>query len=190
MGGGCIRGMNLMCLPDPSLQRPRNLHLPSSLASFCTFLEEVKLPCLPLQEIQTIDYMDVGSAHPYSLDPNIPWTSLEIFQRCHVNNSFIFCKLWNSTLHESPSHILQKIIRNFEGWWSSTIAKGDPRKERECWCHFLGWACKGFFPAFFKKWKYISSLKPVSHWTSKQDVLGRRGFSHTREWEKKATEVL
>lgn len=105
---------NLMCLPDPSLQRSRNLHLPSSLAWFCTSLEEVKVSCLPLQRMQNTDYMDVGSAHPYSLDPNIPWTSLEIFQSCHVNNNFIFWKLWNSTLHESPSHILQKRVRNFE----------------------------------------------------------------------------
>lgn len=75
-------------------------------------------------------------------------------------------------------------------WRSSTVAKGDPSKERECWWHFLGWVCKGFFPTFFRKWKYISSLKPLNHRTSKQDVLGRGCFSHTKEWEKKATEVL
>lgn len=165
--------MNLICLPDPSLQRPRNLHLPPSFAWFCTFLEEVKASCFPLQHIQTTGCMDVGSGRPHSLDPHIPWTSLEIFQSYHVNNTFVFChcQLWNSTLHESPSHILQKRIRNFEKVMKFYCCKRGPRKERECWCHFLGWVSKRFFPTFFKKWKYICSLEPVDHKTSNHAFL-------------------
>lgn len=66
VGGKMHQGYEkLICVPDPSLQMPRNLHLPPSLAWFCTSIEEVKVSYLPLQQIQTIDYMDVGSAHPY-----------------------------------------------------------------------------------------------------------------------------
>lgn len=72
------------------------------------------------------------------------------------------------------NHLLtyfKKESETLKRWWSSTVAKRGPRKERECWCHFLGWVSKGFFPTFFKKWKYICSLEPVDHKTSNHAFL-------------------
>lgn len=147
--------MNLICLPDPSLQRPRNLHLLPSFAWFCTFLEEVKASCFPLQHIQTTGCMDVGSGRPHSLDPRIPWTSLEIFQSYHVNNTFVFChcQLWNSTLHESPSHILQKRIRNFEKVMKFYCCKKRSKKGKRMLVSFSWLSVQRILSHFLQKMK-------------------------------------
>lgn len=163
----CISGMKLMYLPDPSLQRSRIPSAVIQLSLVCTSLEVVKVSCFPLQQIQTTGCMNVGSCHPcqfrsrYSMNftGNTPVTTL---------TTHLPCDAASSEIQHCMNHLLTyfcDVSQTLKRWLSCNIAKGNPCKERS-WCYFLDWMYKGPFPIFFKKIKYISSLKPVAHVTS------------------------
>lgn len=161
----CIGGMKLMYLPDPSLQRSR---IPSALIQLslvCTSVDVVKVSWFALQQDPDHRWHECGPL-PVLIQilDGFHWK----YSRVTMLTTHLSCVAANSETQHFVNHLLTyfcDMSQTLEGWLSCNNAKGNPWKKRS-WCYFLDWVYKEPFPIFFKKIKYISSLKPVAYMTS------------------------